>query len=231
MNQLIISISGFGVILCLLGYWVGVFIKKKMKHPVFNPLLIAVVLVILFLFMFDIDYALFRDNSEQLSYLLTPATVSLAIPLSRQIQLLRKNYKAVLIGCFSGVAASFLCILGFCLIFQISYTEYATLLPKSITTAFGMGVSGELGGMVNVTIAAIIVSGIIGNVFAEAICKIARINSPIAKGIGIGCAAHAIGTSKAMEMGETEGAVSGLALIVSGILTVILAPVFAGCYG
>ena len=116
------------------------------------------------------------------------------------------------------------------MIFHFSHEQYVTLLPKSITTAIGMGVSEELGGFVTITVAVIIITGIVGNIIAEYVCKLFRITDPIAKGIGIGSASHAIGTAKAMEMGEIEGAMSSLSIAVSGIITVVLAALYAGIY-
>jgi len=165
-----------------------------------------------------------------LSYLLTPATVCLAIPLYQQMELLKKNMLAVILGILSGVLASLCSTLIFAFLFGMTHKEYVTMLPKSITTAIGMGVSEELGGLVTITVAVIIVTGVIGNVIGEAVCKLFRIYEPIAKGLALGTSAHAIGTAKALEMGEVEGAMSSLAIAVAGLLTVIGASVFAGFY-
>lgn len=162
-----------------------------------------------------------------LSWLLTPATVCLAIPLYEEFELLKSNVRAVMCGIISGVLTSLITILVLAMFFGLTHEEYVTLLPKSITTAIGMGVSEELGGYVTITVAVIIITGVIGNILAEFICKIFRIEEPIAKGIAIGSAAHAIGTAKAMEIGEVEGAMSSLSIAVAGILTVVGASVFA----
>ena len=119
-------------------------------------------------------------------------------------------------------------ILGFSFLFGLNHEQYVTLLPKSITTAIGMGVSEELGGIVTITVASIVITGILGNVIAEGVCKIFKIQHPIARGLALGTASHAIGTAKAMEMGEIEGAMSSLAIVVAGLLTVVGASVFAG---
>ena len=140
--------------------------------------------------------------------------------------LLKKNIKAVVLGIVSGVLASLVSVLALAWLFGLSHEEYVTLLPKSITTAIGMGVSEELGGIVTITVAVIIITGVLGNMIAEAVCRIARINEPIAKGLALGTSAHAIGTAKAMEMGEVEGAMSSLAIAVAGLLTVVGASVF-----
>ena len=142
------------------------------------------------------------------------------------MNLLKKNIKAVVLGIVSGVLASLVSVLALAWLFGLSHEEYVTLLPKSITTAIGMGVSEELGGIVTITVAVIIITGVLGNMIAEAVCRIARINEPIAKGLALGTSAHAIGTAKAMEMGEVEGAMSSLAIAVAGLLTVVGASVF-----
>ncbi len=211
----------FGVIVSLLAYGAGVWIKKKLKLAIFNPLLIAIVIVIVFLAVCHIDYSVYENGAQYISYLLTPATVSLAIPLHRQFSLLKKNLAAVMAGVVAGVVASLACITVLALLFHFTRTEWLTFLPKSVTTAIGIGIAEEMGGYVAITAAAIIITGVFGNVCAGWICRLFRITDPVAKGIAIGSASHAIGTSKAMEMGEVEGAMSSLALVVTGILTVI----------
>ena len=217
-----------GVVVSLLTYEFGLWFKKKVKIAIFNPLLISVIAVMVFLVVFHIDYADYQEGAKYISYLLTPATVCLAVPLYEQFELLRKNLKAVIAGIISGVFTSMTCILVLALLFRFDHQQYVTLLPKSITTAIGMGVSEELGGYVTITVAVIVVTGVLGNIFGELICKIFRIKEPIAKGLALGSAAHAIGTAKAMEMGEIEGAMSSLSIAVAGILTVVLSSVFAG---
>ena len=151
----------------------------------------------------------------------------MSVPLYEQLSLLKKNLVAVAAGIVSGVLASMVSVLLLCKLFQLSHEEYVTLLPKSITTAIGMGVSEELGGIVTITVAVIIITGVLGSVIGEIVCKLFRIQEPIAKGLALGTAAHAIGTSKAMEMGPVEGAMSSLAIAVAGLLTVVSASVFA----
>ena len=170
---------------------------------------------------------MYEDGSQLLSYLLTPSTVCLAIPLYQQMGLLKKNMKAILAGILSGVFTSLAGVWVFSTLFHLDKQIYATLLPKSITTAIGMGISEELGGIVTITVAAIIITGIIGNVLAETICRVFKIEEPVAKGIAIGSSSHALGTAKALELGEIEGAMSSLSIAVAGILTVIAAPIFA----
>lgn len=216
-----------GVTVSLLAYIIGALLKKKFKLAIFNPLLISIVLTIIMLVIADIDYDVYAQGADYLSWFLTPATVCLAIPLYEQWELLKHNVKAVMLGIMAGVLTSLTTVLVLSLIMHLSHEEYVTMLPKSITTAIGMGVSEELGGYVTITVAVIIVTGVLGNIFGELICKIFRITEPISKGIAFGSASHAIGTAKAMELGEVEGAMSSLSIAVSGILTVVGASIFA----
>lgn len=227
MKDLLCDSAFFGVVVSILGYEIGLFLKKKFNNGIFNPLLISILFVMAALVIFKVDFQSYNDGAKYLSYLLTPATVCLAIPLYEQLDLLKNNFKAIIIGIFSGVAASLISVFLFALLFQFTHEQYVTLLPKSITTAIGMGISEELNGIVTITVAVIIVTGILGNILAEVICKIFNIHEPIAKGIAIGTSSHAIGTAKAMEMGEIEGAMSGLAIAVAGLFTVIGASIFA----
>ena len=217
-----------GVSLSLIAYLIGMALKKRFKLGIFNPLLISILISILVLVVSDIDYEVYNEGAKYLSWLLTPATVCLAIPLYEQWELLKKNSWAVLLGLLAGTVTSLVTILVLAKLFGLSHEEYVTMLPKSITTAIGMGVSEELGGYVTITVAVIVITGVLGNMFGELVCKIFRITEPISKGLAFGASSHAIGTAKAIELGKVEGAMSGLAIAVSGILTVILAPVFAG---
>lgn len=217
----------FGLFISVLCYEIGLLIQKKWKRAILNPLLISILMVILLLLLLDIDYDSYNASAKYLSYLLTPATVCLAIPLYRELAQLKRNWKAILAGSVAGVLTSMCTILILSLAFDLEHVHYVTLLPKSITTAIGMGVSEELGGIVNVAVAAIVITGILGNVCAEGVCRLFRIEEPVAKGLAIGSASHAIGTSRAMQMGEIEGAISSLAIAVSGLLTVACASIFA----
>ncbi len=217
----------FGVAVSLVSYGLGVLIQSKCKSALFNPLLLAILLTILLLVVTGIDYDVYYDGAQYLSYLLTPATVCLAVPLYEKLSLLRRNFLAISLGIASGVATTILCVLAMGAIFSFDHAEYVTFLPKSITTAIGMGVSEELGGYVTLTVAVIIITGLMGNIVAPGLCRLFRITDPIARGIAIGTSAHAMGTARAMEMGETEGAMSSLSIVVSGILTVIAATIVA----
>ena len=195
MNQMIINSTTIGVVISVMGYELGLLLKRKFKSAIFNPLLIS--------------------------------TVCLAIPLYQQIKLLKENMVAIFAGIISGVLTSLVCIFVFALIFNFGHEEYVTMLPKSITTAIGMGISEELGGYVTITVAVIIITGVLGNICGEAVCKIFKITNPVAKGIALGTSSHAIGTAKAMEMGEIEGAMSSLSIVIAGICTMVGASVFA----
>lgn len=227
MNEFFQSSMFAGVALSLISYLIGMLLKKKFKLGVFNPLLIAIVVSIIVLLIGKVDYKVYNQGAKYLSWLLTPATVCLAIPLYEQWGLLKKNFKAVLLGLVAGVVTSLGTVYVLSLIMGLSHKDYVTLLPKSITTAIGMGVSEELGGYVTITVAVIVVTGVLGNMAGALVCKIFRITEPISKGLAFGSASHAIGTAKAIEIGEVEGAMSSLAIAVSGILTVVLASVFA----
>ncbi|MDD2979943.1 MAG: LrgB family protein [Hespellia sp.] len=226
MNDFLTVSAYAGVTISIFFYLFGMFLKKKFKFGFLNPLLLAILFTIVLLLLSGVDYDTYNTGAKYLSWLLTPATVCLAIPLYEQIQLLKDNYKAVLVGIISGVFTSLFTIFVLALLFGLDHQEYVTLLPKSVTTAIGMGISEELGGYVTITVAAIVITGVLGNIFGEMILKIFHIKEPIAKGIALGSAAHAIGTAKAIELGEIEGAMSSLSIAVSGILTVVGASIF-----
>lgn len=228
MREFLTNSVFFGAVISLLGYEFGLILKKRFKAAILNPLLIGIIAVIAVLLLLGVDYDSYNESAQYISYLLTPATVCLAIPLYEQLTLLKKNFKAVAVGLVSGVLASLVSVLVMSLIFRLDHEQYVTLLPKSITTAIGMGVSEEMGGIVTITVAVIIITGILGNVIAEFVFKCFRIQEPIARGLALGNSAHAIGTAKAMELGPVEGAMSSLAIAVAGLLTVIGASVFAG---
>lgn len=196
MNSLIQESVFFGMAISLFAYEIGLLVKRKLKKAIFNPLLIAVVVVILFLVIFHVDYETYNSGAKYISYLLTPATVCLAVPLYQQLHLLKKNAKAVILGISGGVITSLTCVFLLSKLFHLNHEQYVTMLPKSITTAIGMGAAEEMGGIVTITVSAIIITGIIGNVMAELICKMFRITDPVAKGIAIGTSAHAVGTEK-----------------------------------
>lgn len=228
MKELMTNSLYFGMVISVGSYLFGIWLKKKTKLAVMNPLLISVLCVILFLIVFKIDYQEYNEGAGYISYFLTPATVCLAIPLYKQLKLLKQHLLAVFGGILSGVAASAASIFLLSRLFGLGHVHYVTLLPKSITTAIGMGVSEEAGGIVTLTVVSIVITGILGNMMADVVFRLMKITHPIARGLALGTSAHAIGTARALEMGEVEGAMSSLSIAVAGLLTVLAVPMVSG---
>ena len=227
MKEFLTQSAFFGVFLSLITFQIGIYVRKKTKISFLTPLVTATAIVIVVLVVAGIDYEQYKASTSVLTYFLTPATVCLAVPLYQKLEILKKNFLAVILGIMSGVLVSAVTILGFCMLFKFEHITYVSLLPKSITTAIGISASEELGGIVALTTAAIIIAGNVGGMFAEIIFKVFRIKEPISKGLALGTASHVMGTSKAMEIGELEGAMGSLAIAVAGIITVIVLPFFA----
>lgn len=217
----------YGAVISILAYEAGLLIRRRFKLAVLNPLLLGVIIVIGVNAILGIGYEAYNGGAQYLSYLLTPTTVCLAVPMYEQLTLLKENWKAVVSGLLAGAVSSMASVWALSVLFRLDHTMYVTLLPKSITTAIGMGLSEKLGGYVSITVAVIIITGILGNIIAESVCKVCKITEPVARGIAIGTASHAIGTTKALELGQIEGAMSSLSIVISGILTVIGASFFA----
>ncbi len=230
MREFFASSSYFGICLSIVAYLLAVWLKKKVGSSFFNPLLVSIIITIGAVLFFKVDYADYNSSAKYLSFLLTPATICLAVPLFEQLDKLKSNFVAIMTGIFSGVLTSIASIFLMCKIFSFSKEEFVTFLPKSITTAIGMSVSEELGGYVPLTVAAIIITGVLGNIICETLLKVTGIRNRIAKGVAIGTSAHAIGTSKALEIGELEGAMSSLSIVTAGIITVVLAELFVSLY-
>ena len=227
MRDAFASSAYFGVVLSVAAYSFGMWLKKKTGFALCNPLLVAVIIIAPILLVTHISYDEYMKGAESISYLLTPATVCLAIPLYKQLALLKQNKAAVFCGIAAGVAANAAVIFVLCLLFKMEHVHYVTLLPKSITTAIGMGVSEEAGGIVTLTVVSIIITGVSVVIMSEGLFKLFKLEEPIAKGLALGNGAHAIGTSKALELGEVEGAMSSLAIAVAGLMTVIVVPLIA----
>lgn len=225
MNELFRESVFFGIFLTIASYQLGRMIQRKWKLSILNPLLIATVIIIGFLLLFKIDYGTYEVGSRYISIFLTPVTVCLALPLYRQIRVLTQNIWAVLLGILSGCIAHILVLFGLAAAFRLDAVLLYSLLPKSITTPIAIGISSEIGGMQVITIVAVVIAGITGAAIGPALLKLFRIKEPIAQGLGLGAASHAVGTSKAMELGEIQGAMSSLAIVVNGILTVIIVPI------
>lgn len=227
MSEILQNSASWGVLLTMAAFALGTVINRRTGKAIFNPLLLAAVFVVVFLSVLGIPYTAYKASAAPVSYLLLPATVSLAVPLYEKWELLCRNWAAILAGILAGVAASLGSVLVLALLLRLDHTQYVTLLPKSVTTAISMDIAAELGGMAALTGALVILTGIVGALLADSVFRVFGITDPIAKGIGIGSAAHAVGTAKALEMGEVEGAMSGLAIAVAGIMTALLCPVVA----
>ena len=224
LNEFLSGSAAWGVLLTLAAFALGALVNRVTGKAFFNPLLLGAIFVIVFLSVCGISYADYKVSAAPVNYLLLPATVALAIPLYEKLDLLKANAAAIIAGISVGTLVSLGSALALAL--HLTQEQYATLLPKSVTTAISMDVAAELGGIAALTGAIVILTGIVGNLLAETVCKAFHITDPIAKGVGIGTSAHAVGTSKALQMGEVEGAMSGLSIAVAGVLTAVLCPVF-----
>ncbi|MBE6050000.1 MAG: LrgB family protein [Clostridium sp.] len=214
----------FGIILSLAAFEIGLYINKKTKVAIFNPLLIAILLVIGFLIAFNIDFDTYNSGAKFINMFLGPSTVVLALPLYKQIDLLKRNALSIISGILLGSIIGICSIIALSYIFKLDSDLMKSLIPKSVTTPIGIEISNQLEGIVPITVLAIILSGILGAVIGPYICKIFKINDSIAVGVSLGTASHAIGTTKALEIGEVEGAMSSLSIGVAGLMTVFIAP-------
>lgn len=214
----------FGIILSLAAFEIGLYINKKTKVAIFNPLLIAILLVIGFLIAFNIDFDTYNSGAKFINMFLGPSTVVLALPLYKQIDLLKRNALSIISGILLGSIIGICSIIVLSYIFKLDSDLMKSLIPKSVTTPIGIEISNQLEGIVPITVLAIILSGILGAVIGPYICKIFKINDSIAVGVSLGTASHAIGTTKALEIGEVEGAMSSLSIGVAGLMTVFIAP-------
>ncbi|WP_294703576.1 LrgB family protein [uncultured Fusobacterium sp.] len=215
----------FGVIISLIAFEIGKFIFEKTKMAIFNPLLIATLIVMGFLQIFNISVGDYMLGGNLIVFFLAPATVVLAIPLYQKMDLLKKYFIPIIGGGIVGAIVAIISVIILGKILGIDHQLLVSFMPKSITTPIGIELSKMLGGIPSITVFAIIITGITGNVTAPFIYTIFKIKNPIAKGLGLGISSHAVGTSRAIEMGEVEGAMSALAIVIAGILTIILAPI------
>ncbi|MBE6921111.1 MAG: LrgB family protein [Ruminococcaceae bacterium] len=223
--DLIREFSMLPLVVTILAYQFGLFLQKKWKSPVFNPLLIAIILIIGVLLLTGYPTADYQAGMKTISWLMTPATICLAVPLYQQLQILRKDWKAIMAGICAGTLASLFFIFIMCRVFGFDQILTTSLLPKSITTAMGTALSAQTGGDEAITTAAIVITGILGNILGVPLCRLFKITDPVAQGVAFGTSAHVIGTSKARELSDLSGAVSSLSLTVAGILTAVLYPV------
>lgn len=213
----------FGVSLTILAYWAGVKLQKKTGSALCNNMLVTVGLIIAVLLLFHIPYEDYNQGGSLINLLLGPATACMALNIYRKRALLMANILPVLMGCLAGVVTSVGSVWGLCRLFGLDREMTASLLPKSVTTPIAAAVAEGHGGIVSVTVAAVVFTGILGNLLAPVLIRVFRVKDPLAAGLGIGACSHAIGTAKAMEIGETEGAMSGLAIGVCGLMTALLA--------
>lgn len=231
MNELLAQWTYFGMALGLGCYFFALWLQKKCRLPILNPLLVSTILIILLLRILGVDFETFDMGAQYITYFLTPATVCLAVPLYKQFHVLKKNVVAILTGVLAGCIAHGLVICGMAVLCKMEPVLMISLLPKSVTTAIALGACEELGGISGITIIGTLVAGLLGAILGPVLLKWFRIKEPVAQGLCIGTASHAIGTSKMIEMGEVQGAMSSLAIVVSGLITVVSAPVFAAVFG
>lgn len=224
MAEFLQGISLLPIALTLGAYQVGLWCRKKWNHPIVNPLLIAVILIIGFLLLTGLPLETYQAGTEGLSWLLTPVTVCLAVPLYEQVKQLKKNLPAIAVGVAAGAVTSILVVLFMAWLFRLDRSLTVSLLPKSATSAMSMVLSQQAGGIGTLTTAVSILSGVQGALMGNMLCKLLKLTHPIAQGVALGTASHVVGTTKATEMGALQGAVSSLSLALSGILTAILMP-------
>ena len=222
MTDFISSSSFFAVCLTLVSYSFGALCQKKWKWAILNPILIAAGLVIIVLKLLDIPNSAYQTGCAFLTYLLTPATICLAISFYDQFQKLKAHLAAAIVGIFFGTLASIGTIWAMAKAFGLDDVITGSLLPKSVTTAIGVALCGELGGIAAITTAAIVITGIIGNITGPALCKLFRLKSEVAQGVAFGTSSHVVGTTKANELSQLTGAVSSLSLTVAGIITAVI---------
>ena len=218
------ELSLFALILTIGTFQIGLWLQKKVKTPLCNPILISVILVVGVLLVTGYPVESYQSGTKGLTWLLTPATVCLALPLCEQLKTLKKNLPAILAGVTAGTLTSLAVLAGMCHLFKLDHQLSVSLLPKSITTAMGVVLSGQNGGIEALTTTVIIVTGIIGALTGSILCKVFRFKDPIAQGVAFGTASHVVGTSRANELSPLTGAVSSLSLACAGIITAILFP-------
>ena len=224
MNEFLSQLPLFSLVLTIGAYQIGLFFQRKWKTPLCNPLLISVALIVAVLLVTGFSVETYQADMKIFSWLITPATVALAVPLYQQLQRLKKNLPAILAGVAAGAVAALGSVFALCALFGLDRQTTVSLLPKSITTAIGMVISGQNGGIEALTSLVIAFTGIVGCVTGPILCKLLKLDHPIAQGVAFGTSAHVIGTSKASELGSIQGAVSSLSLVVAGILTAVLFP-------
>ena len=214
----------FGIILSFAAYEIGKWINKKVKNPLANPLLIAILIIIAFLKFTGIDYEYYAKGGNFIKAFIGPATVAMVLDLYINIESLKKNFIPIIIGVGAGCIIAMTSAIILCKIFAIDKDLISSLIPQSITTAIAISLSEEYNGVIALTAICVVIRGVTGAVFAPSVVKLFKIKDPVAQGVAIGCASHAVGTSEARKMGEIQGAMSGLSIAVAGIISVFLMP-------
>lgn len=212
----------FGICLSIFCFEIGRYLNQKTKSPLTNPLLVGIFLIIIFLKVFNIPYDNYNKGGEIISILLAPVTAVLAVSIYQQIDILKKNFLPIIGGALVGSITSMISAYLLCRMFGLNDSLTMAMIPKSVTTPIAMEISNQLGGDVSVTVAAVIFTGILGAMFSPLLIKIFKIKNPVARGIAIGTSSHAMGTSRALEIGEVEGAMSGVSIGISGFITVLI---------
>lgn len=225
MKELLFDNAFFGIFISLIAFKIAKDIFNKFKWPILNPIFVALILIFIFMEVFNIPTSYYSRGGDILGFFIAPATVCLAIPLYKELDTLKKHYKVILIGALIGSITAILSVVLLGKLLGIRDIILLSFVPKSITTPIGIEVSKLLGGIPAITVFAIMVTGIAGNIFAPFMLKLFRIENAVAKGLGIGISSHAVGTSKAIEMGEVEGAMSALSIVIAGIITIFIAPI------
>ena len=218
----IFSSPYFGVALSVAAFGIDVRLQQQLKTPVCNPLIIAIVLIAGVLLIFKIPYEAYNVGGEIINMFLAPATACLAVAIYTKIKILKQYWLPILVGCTAGSAASMLSVYGMCRLFGLDESLTISLIPKSVTTPIAVSIAEPAGGMVPITVVAVIGTGILGSIIAPLLIRVFKVTDPMAAGLAIGASSHAVGTSKAIELGEVEGAMSGLAIGVCGIITVLI---------
>ncbi len=221
----------FGILISLIAFQIGTLLYRKIRLPIFNPLLVASILVMVFLLYFGIDFETYNLGGDYISFFLGPATVVLAVPLYKKIRLLKSNALPILAGIIAGCIAGISSILTLSSLLGLDEAISRSLAPKSVTTPIGIEISKQIGGLPATTVAASVFTGLAGAVLGPFICNCFRIKDKVAVGVAIGTASHALGTTRAIELGETEGAMSGLAIGIAGLITVFLVPLLLYIFG
>ncbi|WP_225743306.1 LrgB family protein [Marinilactibacillus sp. Marseille-P9653] len=224
MKEILTNTPMFGLLLTIVAYTIGHHLHNRWPYPIFTPLIFSVITIISLLILFDIEYETFLLGGEFIHMMITPATVSLAIILEKNFRYLKKHYPSIFLGVGIGTIAHTLVIIFFMILFEFDQQVFASFFSKSITTAIAISVSNSLGGIESLTIALVIVTGTLGSVLGPLLFKLTHITDPIAQGVALGSGAHAMGTSKAIQLGDVHGAMSGLSIILTGIAYVLLAP-------